>query len=249
MAAAAAAAGRTILVLGASGKTGRRVCELALARSWRVAAFVRNAERLPIALRAHERVTVVVGNLNTAADVADAVRSARADAVVDASSALPFGHDKGAAPNDADRSVLLHAVVDTLAAEGRLADCAFIIVGGQLVPEPGGTINTLFARVLEWLLRVVVAPRQWAAVARTIEWLWASPPELRFTMLRMGQMEEAASHGTLRPESTEGREAYPRGAVAYDDVAACIVALAEDERRPGPWSRRAVYLNYEREVD
>jgi hypothetical protein len=98
------------------------------------------------------------------------------DALVDASSALPFGHDKGAAPNNADRGVLLDTVLASLADSGRLADTRFIIVGGQLVPEPGGTINTFVARVLEFLLRYVIAPGPWAAGDRAVQRLWASPP-------------------------------------------------------------------------
>jgi len=237
-----AAAAPSLLVLGASGKSGSRVLARALERGWRVTAFVRNAERLPAPLRA--RVAVVVGDLNDAAAVRAAVRAARPAALVDASSALPFGHDKGAAPNSADRGVLLDAVIATLAEDGRLAETNFIIVGGQLVPEPGGTINTLFARVLEFLLRCVVAPGPWAAVDRAIARLWASPPQLRFTMLRMGEMREMPPHGTpLKFEATTGGN-YPKSAVSYDDVADAIVELAEDDRRPGEWSRKASYLNY-----
>jgi len=234
---------RSLLVLGATGKCGRRVLLRALARGWRCSAFVRNPARLPEALRA-QLADVFVGDLNDAAAVARAVRGARPDALVDASSALPFGHDKGAAPNSADRAVLLDAVIATLAEDGRLADTNFIIVGGQLVPEPGGTINTLFARVLEFLLRYIVAPGPWAAVDRAIARLWASPPQLRFTMLRMGEMREMPPRGTpLKFERTTGGN-FPKSAVSYDDVADAIVELAEDGQRPGEWSRKATYLNY-----
>ena len=236
---------RCLLVFGASGKTGSRVLARALDRGWRCFALVRSPERLPAGLRARLSA-VFVGDLNDAASVARAIRAARPDALVDASSALPFGHDKGAPPNNADRGVLLDAVVATLAEDGRLADTNFVIVGGQLVPEPGGTINTLFARILEFLLRYVVAPGPWAAVDRAIARLWASPPALRFTMLRMGQMEVAPSRGELRFEPTTGGN-YPRCAVSYDDVADAIVAfVAQDAAKPGPWGRKAVYLNYVR---
>ena len=71
-------------------------------------------------------------------------------------------------------------------------------------------------------------------------------PQLRFTMLRMGQMEVAPSRGELRFEPTTGGN-YPRCAVSYDDVADAIVAfVAQDAAKPGPWGRKAVYLNYVR---
>ena len=79
-----------LLVFGATGSTGRRVLEHALARGLAVHAFVRNAARVPEALRPR-LAGVVVGNLNDAAAVAAAVRSVRPDAIVDASSALPIG--------------------------------------------------------------------------------------------------------------------------------------------------------------
>jgi hypothetical protein len=60
-------------------------------------------------------------------------------------------------------------------------------------------------------------------------------------MLRMGQMEIAPSRGALRAETTADGN-YPKSAVAYDDVADAILALAED--KSGAWARRACYLNY-----
>ena len=127
---------RTMLIYGATGKAGRLVMERALERGWAVAAFVRNPDRVPEALRA--KVTVIKGDLCDAAAVSAAVRSSRPDAIVDASSALPFGHAKGQPANNADRSIFTKATVEALEAEGRLADCVVVIVGGQLLPEPGG---------------------------------------------------------------------------------------------------------------
>jgi len=94
---------RTILIYGARGKAGRLVMERASERGWAVAAFVRNPDKVPEALRA--KVMVIKGDLCDAAAVAAAVRSSRPDAIVDASSALPFGHAKGQPANNADRSI------------------------------------------------------------------------------------------------------------------------------------------------
>jgi len=43
---------RTMLIYGATGKAGRLVMERALERGWSVAAFVRNPDKVPEALRA-----------------------------------------------------------------------------------------------------------------------------------------------------------------------------------------------------
>ena len=62
-------------------------------------------------------------------------------------------------------------------------------------------------------------------------------------MLRMGQMLETPPRGALRCEATTGGN-FPRSAVSYDDVADAIVALTGESAQPGPWARRACYLNY-----
>jgi putative NADH-flavin reductase len=64
-----------VVVIGASGGTGRRLVEQALERGHRVTAFVRQARRLPLE---HEALTVAVG------DVLDPSSLARAVAGTDA---------------------------------------------------------------------------------------------------------------------------------------------------------------------
>jgi putative NADH-flavin reductase len=150
---------RTMLIYGATGKAGRLVMARALAEGWAVAAFVRNPDKVPEALRA--KVTVLKGDLSDGAAVLAAVRSSRPDAIVDASSALPFGHARGQPANSADRSVLTKATVEALEADGRLGDCVLIIVGGQVLPEPGGTIDSWSVAALTWVLRNVVARSAW----------------------------------------------------------------------------------------
>lgn len=229
-----------LLVLGASGKTGSRVLHQALKRGWQCSAFVRNVERLAPSLRP-QLSEVYIGDLNDSMSVSRAIKSAKPDVIVDASSALPFGLAKGSPANNADRGQLLDVVIAALVESERLDVTKFIIVGGQLIPEPGGTINTIFARVLEFLLRYIIAPVQWKAVDRAIERLWSSPSSFQFTMMRMGEMLEKPSLGKLHPEQTTGGN-YPRTSVSYDDVAEGILDLAEDKSKL--WSRKACYMNY-----
>lgn len=66
-----------IAVLGATGKTGSRVVEAALARGFEVTALVRDPARVK---QQHARLTVLRGDPTVAADVAACVRGA--DAVV-----------------------------------------------------------------------------------------------------------------------------------------------------------------------
>lgn len=230
---------KTMLIYGATGKAGRLVLTRALAEGWAVTAFVRNPDKLPAALRS--KVTLVKGDLSDANAVAAAVRSSRPGAIVDASSALPFGHAKGQPANDADRAILTRATVEALAADGRLADCVLVIVGGQLVPEPGGTIDKWSVAALAWVLRTVVMPKAWREIEAQLRWCFEeAPPEFRFIYVRMGSMVEEPPRGTLRAQPTPKN--IQHGRVSYCDVADALVALAGDDART--WERKALFFNY-----
>jgi NAD(P)-dependent dehydrogenase (short-subunit alcohol dehydrogenase family) len=230
---------RTMLIYGATGKAGRLVMERALQRGWAVTAFVRNPDRVQEALRA--KVTVIKGDLCDAGAVLAAVRASRPDAIVDASSALPFGHAKGQPANNADRSIFTNATVRALVAEGRLADCVMIIVGGQLLPEPGGTIGKWSVAALAWVIRNVAARKAWAQAEAWVRWCFeGAPPAFRFVYARLGQMVEQPSRGTLRAEPTASN--IQRGSASYCDVADALVKLAGDAERT--WERKALFFNY-----
>jgi uncharacterized protein YbjT (DUF2867 family) len=78
-----------LLVIGATGGTGRRVVEQALARGWHVTAFVRNAKRLR---QSHTRLQVAVGDVRDADSLDRAM--AGHDAVICA-----LGHKRWFYPN------------------------------------------------------------------------------------------------------------------------------------------------------
>src|ERR1700722_15628359 len=65
-------------------------------------------------------------------------------------------------------STICHSVVvgrkatfEALDADGRLADCVLLVIGGQLIPEPGGTINSWSVAAMAWVLRTFVARKAW----------------------------------------------------------------------------------------
>jgi hypothetical protein len=230
---------RTMLVYGATGRAGRLVAERALADGWSVSAFVRNPDRVPEALRS--RVTLVKGDLRDATSVSAAVRSSRPNAIVDASSALPFGHPKGQPANDADRGIVSRATVEALAADGRLADCVLVVIGGQLIPEPGGTIDKWSVAAVAWVLRTFVMRKAWREAQEVLRWCFEdAPPAFRFVYARLGQMVEAPSRGALRAEPTPNN--IQHGSVSYCDVADALVRLSSDEGRS--WERKALFFNY-----
>lgn len=230
---------KNMLIYGATGKTGRLVMARALEEGWAVWAFVRNLNKVPEALRS--RVTILKGDLCDAAAVAAAVRSSQPNAIVDASSALPFGHAKGQPANNADRGIVVRATVDALQSDGRLEDCVLLIVGGQLLPEPGGAIHKWSMAALAWLLGAVVARKAWREATELVRWCFQdTPPHFRFVYARMGSMVEEPTRGTLRPEPTPNN--IQRGRASYCDVADAFVRLAADETRA--WEREALFFNY-----
>lgn len=232
------AAARSLLVFGSTGRCGPCVLRSALAQGWTVTAFVRSPARVPEDLQG--RVTVHVGDLNDAAAVTAAVRAAAPHGVVDASSALPVGQPKGTQPNNADRGVLLKAVAKSLEEEGRLDECVLLVVGGQLVPEPGGTIHSWGVAALACCLRLAVG-KAWREMQASLDWMWSgAPPSFRFVYARMGYMVEGPSRGTLEAQTTDKN--IQHGSVSYCDVADALVRLAGDSTRA--WERKALFFNY-----
>jgi hypothetical protein len=231
--------GKNMLIYGATGKTGRLVMARALEEGWAVWAFVRNPDKVPETLRS--RVTIVRGDLCDAAAVSGAVRSSKPTAIVDASSALPFGHAKGQPANNADRGIVTKATVEALQAEERLGECVLLIVGGQLLPEPGGAIHKWSMAALAWLLGTVIARKAWREATELIRWCFQDTPrDFRFVYARMGHMVEEPTRGTLRPEPTPNN--IQRGPASYCDVADAFVELASDETRA--WEHKALFFNY-----
>jgi NAD(P)-dependent dehydrogenase (short-subunit alcohol dehydrogenase family) len=182
---------RTMLVYGATGRAGRLVAERALSEGWAVSAFVRNPDKVPEALRS--KVTLVKGDLRDAASVSAAVRSTRPNAIVDASSALPFGHAKGQLANNADRGTITKATVQALDVDGRLTECVLLVVGGQLIPEPGGTIDKWSVAAIAWVLRTFVMRREWREAQEVLRWCF----------------DDAARYVRSRRETTSSTEACP----------------------------------------
>jgi uncharacterized protein YbjT (DUF2867 family) len=60
--------GQTVLLVGGTGRTGRRVLEQLLSRDVNVRAIVRSAERLPSGVAKNPRLTVVEADLLSLSD-------------------------------------------------------------------------------------------------------------------------------------------------------------------------------------
>ena len=127
----ATSAPRTIALLGATGRTGRRTLEYALADGMAVRALAGSPDALAAA--AHPRLEVVAGDATDAAAVARVV--AGADAVVSA-----LGGGTTAEPG-ATRSTAARHVAAAFAAAGRPDAQVVIVAGGGILDAPAGGLR------------------------------------------------------------------------------------------------------------
>jgi putative NADH-flavin reductase len=164
-------------------------------QGWNVFAFVRTPTKLPEALRS--QITVIQGDLCNAADVAAAVKQATPTVIVDASSAIPFGHAQGQAPNNADRATIFRSTYTAL--EGRYNDCVILIVGGVLLTEPGGVIPDWTSWMLAFVLRNIAMRQPFRDLEGAVAWLFqGTDPAFRFVYARLGPIVGEPSKGELR---------------------------------------------------
>ena len=109
--------------------------------------------------------------------------------------------------------------LEALEADGRTSDCVLIIVGGQLLPEPGGSINSWGIAALAWCLRLALG-QAWRDLEAMLVWLFQDAnPAFRFVYCRMGYMVEEPARGVaLRPELRKRRRRTSRGARRRTEV-------------------------------
>jgi putative NADH-flavin reductase len=154
-----------LLVLGANGKTGTQIVDLALARNHEVTAFVRSPGKIT---RRHPSLKVRAGDPRRVDDLA---------------SALP-GHDVvlsalGVRPPRAFRP---HALVEecaasTVAAMTRAGVRRLVLVSAAVLFPERGLRFAFFRRLLKHIMRDLDAAEQ-IVRATSLDWTIARPPRL-----------------------------------------------------------------------
>ena len=128
---------RTLALFGATGRTGRHV----LAQALEVGHSVRALARRPEALDAHERLTVVAGDVRDRDAVRETVRGS--DAVVSV-----FGQVKGSPPSLQTEGT--QAIVDAMAEQGIRR---IMSLSGGGLPAEEHDQPKMPDRIIRWLLR------------------------------------------------------------------------------------------------
>lgn len=137
-------ASQRVLVVGATGGTGKEVVRQAIARGWLVRALVRDEARARASLGPD--VELVVGDVRTGVGVEAAVRGV--DYVVSA-----LGSNVRNDPENTPERVDYGGVRD-LAKSAAAADVRhFVLVSSMGVTHEDHPLNKMFANILQWKLK------------------------------------------------------------------------------------------------
>jgi putative NADH-flavin reductase len=207
-----------VLVLGATGGTGRCVVDVALARGWRVTALVRDPARLPVA---HPDLRVVVGQVTDPAAVAAALPGH--DAVVSA-----LGQQRGS-PDD-----LLRRAMDVVIPAMRAAGVRRLVaVSGAAVKFPGDAPTPLLERLVVPLIRTFV-PR------------WVDDTRGYADRVADSGLDWVLVRPTALTNGRGGRPVLARDTLSYGPLAsidrADLAAFVVDALTADTWLRRTPML-------
>ncbi|MFE2553089.1 NAD(P)-dependent oxidoreductase [Streptomyces sp. NPDC059355] len=206
-----------LTLLGATGPIGRQVLQQALAAGHRVTALVRDPARLP--QRDHERVTVVIGDAASAADLEEAARGSQAlicalgpgrdfKSTLATRTAGPVLEAMSAA--GVERLVWLSALGsgDTSRHQSHFQAAASKLVMGTLMADKGIADETIARSDRDWTIALPVM---------------------------FGDGPATGAYRTIPLDGTEGRTG---GRINRADVADFLLSAATS----GLWARRRVIL-------
>jgi putative NADH-flavin reductase len=205
-----------ITVFGATGRTGRPLVEQALERGHEVVAFARTAEGLPPAVRDHDRVTVVEGDVYEGTGVERAIGGDGdpVDAVVSVLGQTSEG------PDDL-LTVAGRHLLDAMDEHG--VERLVTLVGAG-VREDGESVS-LGGKVMEGLLKLLA--RAVLEDARDhVDLVRAS--DTRWTVVRAPRLTESAHTGEF--EHGTGLELGMRASAARANVAAFVLDCLEADQ-------------------
>jgi putative NADH-flavin reductase len=206
-----------ILVLGATGGTGRQLVAKALEKGHEVTAFARNPDGIP----KHERLRPVRGDVTVAESIAAAV--AGQDAVISVIGPRP-GVKPGTLISDT-----VHYVIGAMRTHGVRR---FAFESGLMVGEPRGAgaltrVGISLFRMLNRGLYVDKVKAEAELSATDLEWVIVRPPGFK----------DLPARGTYRlGEELDAKLTM----MSSTDVAAAMLEAATESR----WSRKALLLSY-----
>jgi len=205
----------TVLLVGGTGRTGRRVLEQLLSRGVSVRAIVRSARKLPAGAAEDAKLTVVEADLLSLGDEELRRHVHGCDAVISCLGHVISFRGVFGPPRDLVTRVATR-LCQAIAAVQPAKPVKFILMSSVSVNRPGGldTRRGRFERAFLWLLRGLLPPandnQKAADYLRTgvgmdspfVQWAVVRPD----TLLEGGVSEYAVHEGLIsslaRPDST-----------------------------------------------
>jgi putative NADH-flavin reductase len=188
-----------LFVLGATGRTGVELIDLALARGHAVTAFVRSPGKIT---RRDPRLSVVAGQLGDAGPMAAAMKGH--DAVVSALGPTPRQAIAGGT------TLMRDSTVTALSTMQQAGVKRFLVVSSALLFPGGGPVVGFFRWLIDHHLRDLAAMEQVLEKSAT-EWTIARPPRLVMTR----DEAFAAADGSFPGRLSVGASMSWRAVAAY----------------------------------
>lgn len=211
----AAPGGRTVLLLGGTGRTGGRVLELLLQRGVHVRAVVRSAARLPAGTAGDPLLSVTEADLPSLGDRELAGLALGCDAVVSCLGHVVSLRGIYGPPRD----LVTHTarrVCRTIAADRPDRPVRFVLMSSVSVNDPGGqhSHRGTFERLALCVLRALVPPARdnqraadffvhdIGAGNASVEWAVVRPDTLREGDVTAYALHEGLVDSLFRPGAT-----------------------------------------------
>jgi len=203
-----AAGAQTVLVIGATGGTGREVVRQAQTRGYAVRAFVRDEPRARAVLG--DSVQYFVGDVRTGDGIEAAVKGA--DYVVSA-----LGSNVRNDPQNTPERVDYHGVRLLAEAAAKTAVKQFVLVSSMGVTHPDHQLNKMFGNILVWKLKGEDALRA---------------SGVPYTVVRPGGLLNTAG-GEAGVKAFQGDDLRNQGSIPRADVATVALAALGNQSAQG----------------
>ena len=209
----------SLLLFGATGHAGKHILNAALSSNStfspsQITVYARNPIKIPEEQR--NQISVIEGDYLDENLVKKTIADVKPTSII-ISTALPRNSETTAL-----NGLVVPRIVEALKQDGRLSECIIIHLNDAFVKIPDKRMP-LSLRALSFtivpLIGIISTVRD---DQNTVDYLYTTPSELKFSTVHMGRAEDNPSKGEIR--MTE----MPADSVSFCDVGVYLVKLAQD---------------------
>ena len=225
----------SLLLFGATGNAGKHVLNAALSSEStfspsQITVFARNPLKIPEQQR--NQISVIEGDYLDENLVKKTILDVKPTSII-ISTALPRNSETTAL-----NGLVVPRIVDALKQDERLAECTIIHLNDAFVKIPDKRMP-LSLRAISFtlvpLLGIISTVRDDQS---TVDYLYTTPSELKFSTVHMGRAEDKPSKGEVRVTDIVA------DSVSFSDVGVFLVKLAHDNSAKDVY-RQGFYIGYD----